>query len=163
MGDAKASQINGGGCLPPPTPTEWPGEALQRTLRMFFGDNDQKSNAFTKYSSGLPPSLAFRSSTKKMMVEGLGGFIDSDNMRVQLPASPRAAPADTSTPTPHDAPTPFPSCQVPEDPALMGVVLRNGKVCRIDRPRKSGGSMWQTSSDAATSYHREPTSESLEL
>ena len=63
-----ASQINGGGCLPPPTPLVRASDALTDTINAFFNDNTKgKQSAFAKYSKDLPPSLAFRSSMKKMV------------------------------------------------------------------------------------------------
>ena len=50
-----ASQINGGGCLAPPTPAERPSDVMAKTLNAFFG-GDKRSMvrpwAFSNASSG---------------------------------------------------------------------------------------------------------------
>ena len=120
---ALASQISGGGCLPPPTPKP-PGGDLHSTIQAatMRGAAGERLTAFAKYSADLPASLAFRSSTNKAFVEGLGGFIDSDNMRV------------------------------PEDPSTMGVTLRHGAVRRVDRPRRCGAWQTSSSEAAKTAW-----------
>ena len=74
-----ASQINGGGCLAPPTPAERPADVMAKTLNAFFG-GDTRTN-YDKYNQELEPSLAFRTSTLTSMVSGVGGFIDGKNMQ----------------------------------------------------------------------------------
>ena len=40
--------------------------------------------------------------------------------------------------------------KAPEDPREMGVVMRNGRIMKVDRPRRNGDSyFWQTSSERA--------------
>ena len=58
-----ASQINGGGCIAPPTPAERPADTMAKTLQAFFG-GDTRTN-YEKYEKELPTSLAFRTSTRK--------------------------------------------------------------------------------------------------
>ena len=79
-----ASQINGGGCLPPPTPSAPAGQLFKSFAKHLVGPG-QELTIFQKYSGELPPSLAFRASTQKAMVEGMGGFIDKDNLTVGNP------------------------------------------------------------------------------
>ena len=114
-----ASQINGGGCLAPPTPPVRAADLLTDTIQAFFGDDEENTN-YEKYAHELPPSLAYRASTQKDMVHGLGAFIDPKNMKA------------------------------PEDPRQMGVVMRNGRIMKVDRPRRNGDAyFWQTSSERA--------------
>jgi len=80
-----------------------------------------------------PRSPPARPHAAPQFVEGLGGFIDEDNMRM------------------------------PEDPAQMGVTLRAGAVVRVDRPRRDGGTMWQTSSEAASAWARSTGDDFAEL
>lgn len=118
-----ASQINGGGCLPPPTPSAKPGGMFQSLQKHLETDGD-KSN-YEKYSGELPPSLAFRSSTRKAMVDGVGGFIDPNNLTV------------------------------PENPADMGFIMKNGRLTRMDRPRINGPPEMRTSTEHAFLYHHQ--------
>lgn len=85
-----ASQINGGGCLAPPTPAERPGDVMSKTLNAFFGSETR--TAYEKYNKELDPSLAFRTSTLKSMVSGVGGFIDPSDM--QAHERPRGTDSD---------------------------------------------------------------------
>jgi len=73
-----ASQINGGGCLAPPTPKERPADALTKTLNQFFGGDNR--SVYEKYNQELPKSLAYRTTTLQGMVEGMGGIIDSKSL-----------------------------------------------------------------------------------
>jgi hypothetical protein len=121
-----ASQINGGGCLAPPTPPTRPADMLQETIQAFFHDGPKETN-FEKYSKELPPSLAFRTSTRQAMVQGVDAFIDPKNMKT------------------------------PEDPREMGVIMRNGRIMKLERPRRNGDpAFWETSSQRAVSYHHRP-------
>ena len=127
-----ASQINGGGCLPPPTPSASAGEMWRDTLQKFgnLGDTDNagKDN-FDKYSKELPPTLAFRCSTQLQMVQGVGGYVDPKNMTT------------------------------PENPREMGFIMRNGRLTRMDRPRRNGDpAFWKTSSETAYDYLSDPQS-----
>ena len=57
-----ASQINGGGCLPPPTP------GPKVSLGAIFKDPKEAQSNYEKYNKELDPSLAFQCSTIKSMV-----------------------------------------------------------------------------------------------
>lgn len=128
-----ASQINGGGCLAPPTPKERPSDALAKTLDAFFGDKSGQTK-FDKYKDELPPSLAYRASTRKGMVEGLGAFIDETNM------------------------------SWPEDPTSMGVRMKEARVQRLDRPRRDGDPLqFQTSYQRQFEYLQTVDKETLKL
>lgn len=81
-----ASQINGGGCLAPPTPRERPADALAKTLDAFFGDSTGQTQ-YQKYNPELQKSLQYRASTRTDMVKGRGAYIDPDNM--SWPENPR--------------------------------------------------------------------------
>jgi hypothetical protein len=50
-----SSQINGGGCLAPPTPAERPGDVMAKTLNAFFGGDNR-----TTYVSLGPRSIEKR-------------------------------------------------------------------------------------------------------
>ena len=76
-----ASQINGGGCLPPPTPSA-PAGQMFKEFGKALGDGEENKTAYQRYAKTLEPSLAFRCTTKTAMVQGVGGFIDSQNLKV---------------------------------------------------------------------------------
>ncbi|KOO22794.1 hypothetical protein Ctob_004597 [Chrysochromulina tobinii] len=101
-----ASQISGGGCLPPPTPKVRTNNQLGETLGAFFPP-DGKSD-YQKYSGFLSESLAWRSTTGIGYVVGKGAYVDPTKM------------------------------VVPENPSEMGMVMRNGRRERINRPRATG-------------------------
>ena len=123
-----ASQINGGGCLPPPTPSANAQQEMASILHL----SGEKLTNFERYSAELPPSLAFRCSTRKQMVEAVGGYIDPANLTVA------------------------------ENPADMGVIMKNGRLTRVSRARRNGDSyFWETSSERANRWHRAP--QTLEL
>lgn len=106
-------QINGGGCLAPPTPGVRSSNMLGETLNKFTGP-DKRTN-YEVYASQLPKSLAWRSSTGIGNVVGMGAYIDPTKMTV------------------------------PENPSDMGMVMRNGKRERVNRPRNDGERLvWQT-------------------
>ena len=107
------------GCLPPPTPS--PASAFASIV---FGELAEKGTNFKKYNKELDPSLAFRCSTRKGMVEGIGAFIDPNNLTV------------------------------PENPSDMGFIMKNGRLTRMERPRRNGDpAFWQTSSERVLNYH----------
>ena len=119
-----ASQINGGGCLPPPTPTTTAGGMFKTFSAILEKDGDK--TAYEKYNSELDPSLAFRCTTKKSMVQGVGGFIDPKNMQAMV------------------------------NPADMGKVMKNGRLERVNRARNVGDTyLWMTSSERAVRYHKD--------
>jgi len=60
-----SSQINGGGCLAPPTPGERSSNVLGLALQSYFGP-DSRSN-FERYKGDLPKSLAWRTSAQQMV------------------------------------------------------------------------------------------------
>lgn len=122
-----ASQINGGGCLAPPTPSAPASQLLSQTLASF--DTGEKQTVYEKYHKELPESLAFRPSTIKGMVEGIGAFIKPE--------------------------------RIPENPLEMGVMMRNGKLVRVNRDRRIGGSEWRTSAERANDFRRIPQTFSL--
>ena len=120
-----ASQINGGGCLAPPTPKERPSDVMAKTLNTFFGNDTRTS--YEKFNKELDPSLAFRTSTLTSMVTGVGGFINPGDMQAHVRPRP------------------------------MGVVMKNGRMMRLNRPRNMGEpAFWQTSSERAVDYHHNP-------
>jgi len=123
------SQINGGGCIAPPTPIAAESQLLTQILNSIGGLGDPRIRGlsnFDRYSKELPPSLAFRCSTRKQMVEGVGGYVNPTKLTV------------------------------PEDPSKMGMVMRHGRLVRLNRPRKEGGVEWKTSSERAYDYQRLP-------
>lgn len=88
---------------------------------------------YDRYSGELDPSLAFRTSTKTAMVQGMGGFIN--------PAEMKAA----------------------ERPREMGVIMKNGRMMRLNRPRATGEpAFWETSSERAVNYHHRPETVTFE-
>ena len=61
-----ASQINGGGCLAPPTPQTTANQMLTSTLHSIGGLGDpelSKMRNFERYGRELPPTLAMRPTT----------------------------------------------------------------------------------------------------
>jgi hypothetical protein len=80
-----------------------------------------------KFNKELDPSLAFRTSSKTAMVQGVGGFINPDAM------------------------------QAAERPREMGVIMKNGRMQRLNRPRATGEpAFWETSTERAVNYHHRP-------
>ena len=69
-----ASQINGGGCLAPPTPNIKSTNVLGDTLEAYFG-KDTLTN-YEKYSGQVSQSLAWRTSSSISNVVGMGAYID---------------------------------------------------------------------------------------
>ena len=69
-----ASSINGGGCLPPPTPSEKIAETLG--YHMEKAVNPEATN----YRDALPTSLAWRTTTQTMMVGGLAGEVTDEEL-----------------------------------------------------------------------------------
>ena len=65
----QASSVNGGGCLPPPTPPEKVANTL--AAHMARAANPKPRN----YVEELPTSLAWSTSTQTMMVTGLAGEV----------------------------------------------------------------------------------------
>ena len=80
-----ASQINGGGCLAPPTPGERSSNVLSETLNGYFGE-DKRSN-YEKYEKELPASLAWRTSTQQQNCSGMGAYINPKTN--PIPENPR--------------------------------------------------------------------------
>ena len=121
---------NAAGCCSaqaPPTPDIRSNNVLQETLNGYLGE-DKRTN-FDKFSSQLPASLAFRTSSQQQAVSGMGAYIDARKMTV------------------------------PKDPADMGMIMRNGRRERIDRDRRLGDPlMWETSSMRMSAYRNEPKS-----
>ena len=130
-----ASQINGGGCLAPPTPETTSAQMLASTLKSFGGLGDPrmaKMSKYERYSRELAPQLAWRSTTKQAYVQGMGGFIN---------------------------PT---SLSMPADPIKdMGVMMCNGRLIRMNRPRSAGGTVWKTSSERANDWRSRPQSATI--
>ena len=75
-----APQINGGGCLAPPTPQQRSNNVLGDALESYF--KPEKQTSFDKYSQRLPQSLAWRSTTAIAEVVGMGAYINPNNMTV---------------------------------------------------------------------------------
>ena len=127
-----ASQINGGGCLAPPTPQTTANQMLTSTLHSIGGLGDpelSKMRNFERYGRELPPTLAMRPTTITSMVQGMGAFIDQDNLKA------------------------------PKDLMQLGVVMRNGRPQRIERARTLGGvegnpQMWRTANEDMNAYWR---------
>ena len=71
----------------------------------------QISSNFERYSSRLSQSLAWRSTTGIAEVVGMGAYIDQTKLTL------------------------------PEDPSEMGMVMRNGRRERINRPRATGDAL----------------------
>ena len=69
-----ASSINGGGCLPPPTPKEKIAETLSK--HMVQAVNPVETN----YRDALPDSLSWRTTTQTMMVGGLAGEVTEEEL-----------------------------------------------------------------------------------
>ena len=69
-----ASSINGGGCLPPPTPKEKIAEALGKHMVRAVQPKE------TNYRDALPESLAWRTTTQTMMVGGLAGEVTEEEL-----------------------------------------------------------------------------------
>ena len=70
----QASSINGGGCLPPPTPREKIADTL--ATHMARAANPRPRS----YVEELPTSLAWRTSTQTMMVTGLAGEVTPEEL-----------------------------------------------------------------------------------
>ena len=80
-----------------------------------------------KFNKELDPSLAFRTSSKTAMVQGVGGFINPDAM------------------------------QAAERPREMGVIMKNGRMQRLNRPRATGEpAFWEPRTERAVNYHHRP-------
>ena len=80
-----------------------------------------------KFNPELEPSLAFRTSSKTSMIQGIGGFINPGEM------------------------------QAAERPREMGVIMKNGRLQRLNRPRAAGEpAFWETSTERAVNYHHNP-------
>jgi hypothetical protein len=130
-----ASQINGGGCLAPPTPESSEAQMLANTLKSFGGLGDPtkaKLSKYERYSSQLPAQLAWRSTSLQQSVQGMGGFINPNAMRM------------------------------PTDPVKeMGVMMHNGRLVRMNRPRSAGGTMWKTASERANEWRFRPQSATI--
>ena len=73
-----ASSINGGGCLPPPTPKEKIAEALGK--HMVRAVQPKEIDAQNLYRDALPESLAWRTTTQTMMVGGLAGEVTEEEL-----------------------------------------------------------------------------------
>ena len=69
-----ASSINGGGCLPPPTPAEKIAETLGKHMERAVNPEP------TNYRAALPDSLAWRTTTQTMMVGGLAGEVTEEEL-----------------------------------------------------------------------------------
>ena len=69
-----ASSINGGGCLPPPTPSEKIAETLGKHMMKAVHPEE------TNYRDALPTSLAWRTTTQTMMVGGLAGEVTEEEL-----------------------------------------------------------------------------------
>ena len=122
--------------LAPPTPSTTEAQMLASTLKSFGGLGDPvlaKMSPFERYSKDLPASLAFRPTTITAMVQGRGGFIDPKVLEGGL------------------------------KPSEMGVMMQNGKLTRMNRPRISGGSEWQTSAERLSAWRTYPNSEKIHL
>ena len=71
----QASQINGGGCLPPPTPPIKDGADPTLCAMMGFKSNINEAERVKKYED---KSLAWQTSTRRMMATGLQRDWDPD-------------------------------------------------------------------------------------
>ena len=69
-----ASSINGGGCLPPPTPAEKIAETLGKHMERAVNPEP------TNYRAALPDSLSWRTTTQTMMVGGLAGEVTEEEL-----------------------------------------------------------------------------------
>ncbi len=69
-----ASSVNGGGCLPPPTPAEKIAETLGKHMERAVNPEP------TNYRAALPDSLAWRTTTQTMMVGGLAGEVTEEEL-----------------------------------------------------------------------------------
>ena len=69
-----ASSINGGGCLPPPTPSEKVSETLGKHMDKAVHPEE------TNYRDALPTSLSWRTTTQTMMVGGLAGEVTEEEL-----------------------------------------------------------------------------------
>ena len=81
-----ASSINGGGCLPPPTPAEKIAETLGKHMERAVNPEP------TNYRAALPDSLSWRTTTQTMMVGGLAGEVTEEEL-AKVPLDLTSGPA----------------------------------------------------------------------
>ena len=85
----QASNINGGGCLPPPTPSEKIGNSL--SSHMMAATKGLYIDKQPNYRDELPKSLAWRTTTQNMMVGGLAGEVTPEEL-AKVPENLMQAP-----------------------------------------------------------------------
>eukprot|EP00322_Chrysochromulina_rotalis_P029624 CAMPEP_0115850138 /NCGR_PEP_ID=MMETSP0287-20121206/11809_1 /TAXON_ID=412157 /ORGANISM="Chrysochromulina rotalis, Strain UIO044" /LENGTH=139 /DNA_ID=CAMNT_0003304125 /DNA_START=20 /DNA_END=439 /DNA_ORIENTATION=+ len=124
----RVSQINGGGCLAPPTPSVGGTKVLAESLEEWdrVQGKEPQSN-FDIYSKQLPPSLAWRTSSGITNVIGMGAYINPKEMTVPL------------------------------DPVKdMGMIMRGGRRVFVNRLRNDGETVvWETTQERSSRPIRE--------
>ena len=163
-----ASSINGGGCLPPPTPSEKIGETLGK--HMIKAVHPEETN----YRDALPTSLAWRTTTQTMMVGGLAGEVTEEEL-AKIPLdltsgppcqeclrAPSAGPVERAS---AGAQRPWHAqglllpgraqCHLAPCRAGQGIILKKGRRERLNEARRRGSAVkrrpWQCLSSAPAS------------
>jgi len=107
-----ASSINGGGCLPPPTPAEKIAETLGKHMERAVNPEP------TNYRAALPDSLSWRTTTQTMMVGGLAGEVTEEEL-AKVPLDLTSGPACQPVPRLRCAPAGL--CRTGEGPCAKAV------------------------------------------